>query len=249
MQNPEWTNDSSEEEISSLQIGEIGYTSRGAIFVDPDRRLFIISSIPVDSKPGGTIHLKVTREQSGDLVVLADSIEEDDKWYPSELTYLGTSKDEFIPIKIVSYVDGNRVAYGTLPEAYETEVIENMSNGDMGYTLPWGLFAYPERKLHLVGTFPLLKEPEGTATMKVERKDGEFIVHEHSLNGAKYYPGTPLYRGIGPEKFIPVKLLIKKYFRKQAVDILPDDLTVRVVPESLGRNFAHYLSKEDLKPT
>lgn len=68
-----------------------------------------------------------------------------------------------------------KMTHATLPEEMGTasRSIAAMDVGDIGWTVPWAMFADDERRLWLNGRYALHAQPGGTAVMAVWRgEDG-----------------------------------------------------------------------------
>lgn len=213
--------------ISDLNVGETVYTTPWAMFADENRHLHIVGSYTVKADPGGTVKLKITKNEVGEIIVFSSSIG-DAKWRPGKPSYYGVKEEDFLPAKIVTEVGTERFEFEMLPETYEEFVIERMSDGDTAYVVPWAMFADKDRRLWLVGSYQIQDEPFGTASMKIEKKGDELLVDADTIGDHRYIPGSPRYMGVDEDDFVPASLLLKSsYFKKGEI------VRVKYLPEFL----------------
>lgn len=97
------------------------------------------------------------------------------------------------------------MATNYLPEDMEENTISNMSPGDTGYTLPWGMFADKDRRLWINGNYPVYKAPGGTVKMHITMLPNRTVqVSRASIRGEKYSIGGGCY--VGAFEKLPVEL-------------------------------------------
>ena len=58
--------------LRDMQIGDTGYTVPWAMSVDRDRKCWLRASYTIDTQPGGTVQMRVTRREDGYHVWLVD---------------------------------------------------------------------------------------------------------------------------------------------------------------------------------
>jgi hypothetical protein len=63
-----------------------------------------------------------------------------------------------------------------LPESRESIGLKDMIEGETAYTMSWAMYADYDGFLWLNGNYPIRSDAEGTATMKVTKKNGNYIV-------------------------------------------------------------------------
>ncbi|MHC4620578.1 MAG: hypothetical protein ACYTEQ_22755 [Planctomycetota bacterium] len=79
-----------------------------------------------------------------------------------------------------------------LPETYEEETIIGMLPGDVGYTVPWAMWADKERELWVNGNYTIDSKPGGpgrTTNMRIERTKIGVIVYQSTIGDYKYSVG------------------------------------------------------------
>lgn len=82
-----------------------------------------------------------------------------------------------------------------------------MEDGEIGYAVPWAMFADETRGLFIVGPYPVHSQPGGTVCMKIKKSDGQVLVDKNSIGGHKYAPCRPVYVGVSSDTYIPVRLV------------------------------------------
>jgi hypothetical protein len=75
-----------------------------------------------------------------------------------------------------------------LPKEREQKLIAEMEIDELGYTVPWAMWADENRDLYIDLHFPVVAEGEqgGTACMLIRRVDGGFKVYEHTIGDYQY---------------------------------------------------------------
>lgn len=94
-----------------------------------------------------------------------------------------------------------------LPPALEENTVRHIEEGRVYYTVPWAMFADPNRQLFIVGTYSISEEERGTCHLRVKKMKGQIYVDSSSIRDHKYNPGTPCYMGVGEDEYIPVCLV------------------------------------------
>jgi hypothetical protein len=94
-----------------------------------------------------------------------------------------------------------------LPSEMLEDIISNMKEGDVGYTVPWAMFAGEDRRMYIVGTYSIHIVPGGTVHMRITKRNGEILIDKSSITDEKYTPGSPCYVGVTERDYIPVKLV------------------------------------------
>lgn len=98
-----------------------------------------------------------------------------------------------------------------LPEELEEDTVRRMKSGDIGYTVPWAMWADAKRQLWINNGYSVEPNPFGTACMKIKRViqndfDG-VIVFRRTIGDHRYTPtGTRPYFSNGEEGDLPVML-------------------------------------------
>ncbi len=82
-----------------------------------------------------------------------------------------------------------------LPETLEEQTIDKMLPGDKGYTVPWAMYAEPNRDLFLNGKYSVQSQPGGTVQMHIERTETGVIVDQKTIGKQKYSLGGVHYVG------------------------------------------------------
>jgi hypothetical protein len=83
-----------------------------------------------------------------------------------------------------------------LPEAYEQKNIRKMDEGEIGYTVPWAMYATSDRLLWINGNYSVHQTPYGTYHLRIKRVRNGVIVdektigdHSLSIGGASFVGG------------------------------------------------------------
>ena len=87
-----------------------------------------------------------------------------------------------------------------LPETYEENIINRMVSGDIGYTVPWAMYADEDRLLWINSSYSISTRPSGTVQLRIERTRDGVRVDESTIGDHKYSVGKPHYVG----EFIPL---------------------------------------------
>jgi len=83
--------------------------------------------------------------------------------------------------------------------------IADMRMGDRGYTDPNALAPLRDGTCFLLGTFPLLQDPDAVARMLVERVAGGWAVHASSVKNPNWRISRGLpWPGVGESDLMPV---------------------------------------------
>ena len=149
-------------EIRDMQNGDVGYTTPWALKLFPDGSLGIRKSFPVESKPLGTVRLKIKMQ---DGVVLATSHADD------ELELTEIQADLLMPARLVDH--GLH------------RLVKDMRIGEVGYTVPWALNRYQSGALGIEKDYPVFPEPGGTATLKIKRNKDGVAITALALRGSR----------------------------------------------------------------
>jgi hypothetical protein len=83
-----------------------------------------------------------------------------------------------------------------LPETYEEETIEKMLPGEVGYTVPWAMWADANRVLWLNGHYGITARPHGTSHLRVERTKAGAIVYQETIHDHRYSVGASSWDGV-----------------------------------------------------
>ena len=94
-----------------------------------------------------------------------------------------------------------------LPKELLQKTVADLYDGEIGYTVPWAMFADPSGKLWIVGTYSVYDKPGGTVRMKIKYEDGMVHVDKSSIQGETFTPGRPAYAGVTENDYIPVLLV------------------------------------------
>lgn len=77
-----------------------------------------------------------------------------------------------------------------LPEQFETMTIGKMVSGDIGFTLPWGMFVDANRDLWMHPEYPFFTHPEKEARLRIMRVGDSIKVDIASCGCHTWEPGT-----------------------------------------------------------
>lgn len=69
-----------------------------------------------------------------------------------------------------------RKRQATLPEDLEGNTVDSMVTGEVGYIVPWGMWADTDRNCWLHPKYALHKRSHGTVQMRVERREDGYHV-------------------------------------------------------------------------
>ena len=94
-----------------------------------------------------------------------------------------------------------------LPEEMTEDSVVRMRDGEEGYVVPWAMFANPQRRLFIVGTYTVHVKPGGTVQMKIKKQGETILVDRKTIRGEKYSPGMPCYMGVSKKDYLPVQLI------------------------------------------
>lgn len=96
-----------------------------------------------------------------------------------------------------------RVRLVTLPLILLSRTIGRMASGQVGFTLPWGMWVDAEQRCWLHPDYPVSRESKGTQEMRVElRADG---YHVWAPPGRTWTPQRePGYFSPADTRYIPV---------------------------------------------
>ena len=90
-----------------------------------------------------------------------------------------------------------------LPEDLERNTIDSMTTGDVGYTLPWGMWVDTDRNCWLHPKYPIDESPHGTAQMRVALHENGY--HVWAPPGETWDPqAEPGYMSPQNTQYIPV---------------------------------------------
>lgn len=91
----------------------------------------------------------------------------------------------------------------TLPEKLEGHTVDKMTVGEVGYTLPWGMWVDENRNCWLHPKYSVESAPHGTLEMKVARLDDGY--HVWAPPGKTWVAQSePSYASPADTQFIPV---------------------------------------------
>jgi len=75
-----------------------------------------------------------------------------------------------------------------LPESFEENTIRHMLPGDVGYTVPWAMWADTDRCLWINGKYSVDSTPGGTVCMFIKRTEDGVIVYQNTIGTHRYSP-------------------------------------------------------------
>ena len=82
-----------------------------------------------------------------------------------------------------------------LPEQHEQIGLKDLLNKEVVYTVPWAMYADSNGELWLNGDYTFGLSSRGTSTMKVTKKDSQYICDISKCKDHKWNCGTPGYVG------------------------------------------------------
>jgi len=94
-----------------------------------------------------------------------------------------------------------------LPDELVQCGIKDMIEGEVGWTVPWAMYADYDGSLWLNGSYTLQENPGGTVEMMISKKYNQYIVDITHCLEWKWNKGTPGF--VGDFEPIPVSELIK----------------------------------------
>jgi hypothetical protein len=63
-----------------------------------------------------------------------------------------------------------------IPDSLIEITLKDILEGESVFTVPWCMYAEKDGSLFLNGNYSFYHEPHGTVSMKVTKKDGEYVV-------------------------------------------------------------------------
>lgn len=206
-----------------LRVGEWGYTVPWSVVVTPDRRIFFNSRYPLQDTEGeGTVHVRVSLDESGVVIIDGDSFEEDDPPMHTITTEFA-EQEYYLPARLrrrANTVDLYEY-FDRLPEDIRLSGLFDMRDGEVRYINPEQLHLGADGKLYAHIFTGADQVPSRSFDAKVRMIEGAAVISTRDLSGVQY-----VARPIPPEdieEYMPVNILVESFLKQpRIVDTLPE---------------------------
>jgi len=93
-----------------------------------------------------------------------------------------------------------------LPPELRGKTIDEMRDGEVGYTTPWAMVVDVTGSLYILREYPVYDITGGTVSMKIERHSNYVVVDRDSIKKERFYPTKSKINWSETDKHIPVRL-------------------------------------------